>query len=113
MEKPIGIEYPVTVTKKEVFESAKNIDVNAPIPPRVQVGQYFIGPADWLYAAVEALYGVSEIELHPTSQLPDLSDLPKVKNCSFKGTWRHSDSFEDKYLSDRLRYQAWTMRFPE
>lgn len=112
LEKPDGIDYPVTVSKKDVFESAKTIDVTAPVPPRVKVGNYFIGPADWLYAAVEALYGVSEIQLQPTPQLPDLSDFPRLKNCSFKGTWRHSDSFEDKYLSDRLRYQSWTMRYP-
>ena len=113
LEKPIGIDYPVVVTKKEVFESARSIDIHAPIPSRIRVGQYFIGPADWLYAAVEALYGVGKIQLQPTEQLPDLSLIPKVKNCSFKGTWRHSDTFEDKYLSDRLRYQSWTMRFPE
>ncbi len=113
MEEPQGIQSPVTLTLKEVFESAKSIDTSAPIPSRIRVGQYYIGPADWLYAAVEALYGVGKIELVPIPQLPDLDDLPKIKNCSFRGTWRHSDSFEDKYLSDRLRYQSWTMRYPD
>ncbi len=113
MEEPKGIEYPVTLLKKEVFESAKTIDPSLPVPSRIRVGQYYVGPADWLYAAVEALYGVGEIELVPTPQLPDLTDLPKIKNCSFKGTWRHSDSFQDRFLSDRLRYQSWTMRYPD
>ncbi|MBO4539340.1 MAG: hypothetical protein J5781_03625 [Clostridia bacterium] len=112
MYKPQGIVYPVTLTPKEVFESARAVDPSAPIPSRIQVGKYLIGPADWLYAAVNVLCGSGTVELQPRDQLPDLSDLPKIKNCSFKGTWRHSDAFKDAYLSDRLRYQSWTMRYP-
>ena len=113
MEQPQGILFPVTVTTKEIFESAQKIDPTAPVPARIPVGKYMIGPADWLLAAVKALGGFGTIELKPMDQLPDLTDLPKIKNCSFKGTWRHSDGFRDEYLSDRLRYQSWTMRFPE
>lgn len=43
--------------------------------------------------------------------MPDLDVMPWLKTVNFKGGWMQSDEFEDKYLSDRLRLQAWTMRF--
>ena len=74
-------------------------------------GNNFIGPADWLYAALEVLQGKTEVVIKPKPQLPCLDCMSEVRDSSFKGTWQHSDSFEDKYLSDRLRYQSYTMRF--
>jgi hypothetical protein len=39
-----------------------------------------------------------------------LEVLPQLKDLSLRG-WVQSDDFEDRYLSDRLRYQSWTMRY--
>ena len=112
MDKPTGIKEETAVFAKDIRLSAATIDPTKPIPPAISVGGKMIGPADWLYAALQVLEGKKKITLLPMPQLPCLDGLPLVKNCSFAGTWRHSDDFKDAYLSARLRYQSWTMRFP-
>lgn len=111
LEAPRGITHPVTVSADEIKESAKSISANDFLPVRIWVNGKAIGPADWLYAAMAVLCGEESVTLTPRNQLVSLDILPGVKTCSFKGTWRHSDDFEDKYLSDRLRLQCWTLRF--
>ena len=101
-----------TLTAEEIKESAKSIDTNSFLPEKISVGGKLLGPADWLMAALDILCGEAETTVTPKPQMPSLDVLKNVRDCSFKGTWRHSDSFEDKYLSDRLRLQSWTMRFP-
>lgn len=81
------------------------------MPSKIKVGSEYIGPADWLYGAMEVILGANSVVIEPKPQLPCLDCMPEVRDSAFKGTWQHSDSFEDKYLSDRLRYQSWTMRF--
>ncbi len=111
--KPFKVESEITVTADEIKKSAKKISTDGFIPEKINVGGKEIGPADWLLAAIDVLCGENEVKILPKEQLPCLDILPQVRDCSFKGTWRHSDSFEDKYLSDRLRWQSWTMRFPK
>ena len=65
----------------------------------------------WLFAALEAILGKEEIEILPSDQLPSLDIIPATKNARFRGTWMHSDAFEDNFLSNRLRLQAYTLRF--
>ena len=36
--------------------------------------------------------------------------LPELKTFRLKGTWVHTPQLEDRYLSDRLRWQLWTLR---
>ncbi len=101
------------LTAKEIIESAESINANAFLPEKITVGDRELGPADWLMAALDIVCGESEAYVSPKKQLPCLDILKEVRDCSFRGTWRHSDSFQDRYLSDRLRLQCWTMRFPE
>ena len=112
-EQPFAVNEKITVTAEDIVNSAKLIDTSAFIPGKIAAGEKFLGPADWLFAALDVLCGEQTPVVVPKKQLPCLDCLPQVRDCSFKGTWRHSDSFEDKYLSDRLRLQSWTMRFPE
>ena len=109
---PFSAAESFTATADEIKKSAESIRTDAFIPEKITVGNHFAGPAEWLMAALDILCGKSEAEIVPQKQLPCLDILPQVRDCSFKGTWRHSDKFEDKYLSDRLRLQSWTMRFP-
>ena len=81
------------------------------LPERIAIADEFIGPADLLVAAYDALSGEEIITVHPKPQLPSLDILPEVRDASVKGTWMRSDEFEDKYLSDRLRLQSYTMHF--
>lgn len=113
LSQPYACSESFKLTAKDVIESAKNINTDSFLPEKITVGEKELGPADWLMAALDIVCGESETYVSPKKQLPCLDILKEVRDCSFKGTWRHSDSFQDRYLSDRLRLQCWTMRFPE
>ncbi|MBQ2736639.1 MAG: hypothetical protein IJF26_04335 [Clostridia bacterium] len=108
---PYAISEKVTLLADDIISSAKEIKNGEFLPTEITVGDTKIGPADWLFAALDVLQGAKEVTIVPRAQLPSLDIIPETRDAYFKGTWRHSDSFEDKYLSDRLRLQAWTLRF--
>jgi hypothetical protein len=97
--------------KDDIISACEQIKDGEFLPEKIKAGKEYIGPADWLYGALEVLLGAKSVTVKPKPQLPSLDCMPEVRDSAFKGTWQHSDSFEDKYLSDRLRYQSWTMRF--
>lgn len=111
LDKPYEIEREITLTSKDVISACDQIKDNEFLPNQIKVGKEYIGPTDWLLGAMEVILGKETILISPKPQLPSLDCMPEVRDSNFKGTWQHSDSFEDKYLSDRLRYQAYTMRF--
>ena len=103
-----------TFTAEEIKQAAAAIPEDDFLPASISVNGKTLGPADWLYAALEVLNGAETVTTVPNRpQLPSLDRLPQARDLALKGTWRHSDSFEDNYLSDRLRWQSWTMRFQE
>ena len=108
---PYAISEKVTLLADDIISSAKEIKNGEFLPTEITVGDTKIGPADWLFAALDVLQGAKEVTIGPRAQRPSLDIIPETRDAYFKGTWRHSDSFEDKYLSDRLRLQAWTLRF--
>ena len=103
---PRGIASSVTVPAGQVRELAQTLDFTGFLPP--QIGP--LGPADFLAAALEVLCGAESVTLAPRPQQIDLAPYPKLRDLRLRGTWRHSDAFEDRWLSDRLRWQAWTLR---
>lgn len=111
LDTPYAVSEPVTVTKAELAESANQIKDGEFLPSEILVGGKKIGPADWLFASLDAISGKDSVEILPKEQLPSLDIIPATKKASFKGTWMHSDEFEDKYLSHRLKLQAYTLRF--
>ena len=111
LSKPYEIEKEITLTKEEIIFACSQIKDNEFLPEKIKVGNTYIGPTDYLYAALEILQGNDTVVVLPKAQLPCLDCMPEVRDSDFKGTWQHSDSFEDNYLSDRLRYQSYTMRF--
>lgn len=111
LSKPYEIEKSITVSAEDIISASYQIKDGEFLPEKIKVGEEYIGPADWLFGAMEVILGAISVEIAPKPQLPSLDCMPEVRDSSFKGTWQHSDSFEDKYLSDRLRYQSWTMRF--
>ena len=111
LDKPYEIEREITLTSKDIISACDQIKDNEFLPNQIKVGKEYIGPTDWLLGAMEVILGKETILISPKPQLPSLDCMPEVRDSNFKGTWQHSDSFEDKYLSDRLRYQAYTMRF--
>lgn len=111
LSKPYEISKEITVSSDDIISACAQIKDDEFLPEKIKVGNAYIGPTDWLYGALEVLLGAKNITITPKPQLPCLDCMPEVRDSSFKGTWQHSDSFEDKYLSDRLRYQSYTMRF--
>ena len=111
LDKPYGVDKVITLTKEEIISACDQIKDGEFLPTFIAVGEKKIGVTDWLVGALEVLLGKSEVVIEPKEQLPCLDCMPEVRDSDFKGTWQHSDSFEDNYLSDRLRYQSYTMRF--
>ena len=66
-----------------------------------------------MWAALAILEGAESYTIRPG--LPkqiDLGEFPIVRELSYKNTWIHAKTLEDKFLSERLRLQAWTIRLP-
>ena len=114
LEPPKGVARPTRVAAADLRKAAEGIDLGTFIPPSITVGGREIGPADFLYAALEALEtGANEVVAIPRDQLgPIASLMPSLSTYSMKGGWPlYEDTFEDKYLTPRLRLQLWTLRY--
>ena len=109
LEKPFGITSPTTVRAADVRAAAKRIDLSTFLPSSFDVGGTKIGPADMLFAMLEALEGRDVIALSPREQLGTFEEVPTLESFRMNGHWCHSRDFRDEYLSDRLRWQLWTM----
>ena len=111
LSRPEGIQKPVTVSKDDIRQAAAQIKTGAFIPEQIRVGDALLGPADYLFAMAEALCsGAAEVTLQPRPQLVDISGLPRLEALALKGKWLFSPDFQDSYVSERLRLQAWTLR---
>ena len=116
LEPPKGVTAPTTVKTADLKAAAAKLDLATFIPPTIAVGAAQIGPADFLFAALEALEtGAAEVAVTPRDQLGPLHTLmPRLSTYSMKGGWSlYLDSFEDKYLTARLRLQLWTLRYED
>ena len=111
LETPQGVTGPVTLTAAEVRTLAKTYDPNAFLQTVYTINGKKIGPADLLFAMLDVAEGKETVVLSPRPQLPELDgDLAPLAKLRLKNTWVYRDDFEDRYLSDRLRLQSWTIR---
>lgn len=110
---PYAVTEPTTLSKEELTRAAAEIDPTGFIPEKINIGNKVIGPADFLRAALTVLSGEDDATVVPAPAMPSFRAFPRLETISFKGSWMQSDDFEDKYVSERLRLQSWTMRFPE
>lgn len=111
LEKPRGVSKKTRVSAAGLRTAASEIDFSTFLPPVISVDGQEIGPADFLFAALEVLVaGASEVVLEPRQQMPGYELLPRLENICLRNTWMHSPDLKDKYLSDRMRLQLWTMR---
>jgi hypothetical protein len=111
LDEPYMIKSEKSLSASDVLEAVSRLEYGRFLPERIFVGDELVGTADLLIAAYDALDGEETVTVTPKPQLPSLDILPEVKKCSLKGTWLHSEEFEDKYLSNRLRLQSYTMHF--
>ncbi len=108
---PSKAENTFSVPANALDEAVRSMKRDRFIPHEFLLCGEILGPADLLFLMLDFLCGEKELTVNPKEQCvsPDL--FPRLKNLSLKGSWIHSDSFEDAYLSNRLKLQCWTMRF--
>ena len=89
------------------------MDVSRFLPTSIDVGGVEIGPADFLFAALEAIEtGKDEVAVTPRDQLGDIARyLPKMATVNFRDTWIYTPEYKDAWTSNRLRWQFWTFRY--
>jgi len=110
--RPRGVVGPVVVRADDLRAAAAGIDLTTFLPASIPVGGETIGPADFLMAALEVLETNSEeVKIVPREQLGSFEDVPSLETMNISGSWVHTKEFKDRYLSERLRLQLWTMRF--
>ena len=109
LETPEGITEPVTVTREEVEKAVRDLSPENFLPPYFLVGSKKIGPADLLFAMAEILEGKDRVTLTPREQNCSLERLKWLNEERIGQTWIHSPNLEDRYLTKRLRLQAWTI----
>ena len=108
---PEGVTAPVTLRAGEVRALAEGCDPAAFLPPYFESAGKRIGPADLLFAMLDVCQGAETVTLRPRRQQCAYEGAyPALRDLQLKGTWVHAETFEDRWLSDRLRLQAWTIR---
>jgi hypothetical protein len=112
MERPKGVATETVLSAKDLKSSAETIDLTTFLPSEIPVGTGKIGPADFLFAALEVLEtGASSVKVTPREQLGSFKEVPTLEMMDISNSWVHTKEFKDKYLSERLRMQLWTLRF--
>ena len=91
--------------------TAAEIGADGFLPTEITVDGQKLGPADWLFAAMDVICGADSVTVSPRLQMPSIDLLPELKKSRSMKGWVNGDEFEDKYLTKRLKLQAWTMRF--
>ena len=108
---PEGVQAPVVLDADAVRAAAAGISPDEFLPPYFTVSGKRIGPADLLFAMLDAAMGAESVTVQPRRQQCVYEEAyPNLRDIALKGSWLHADTFEDRYLSDRLRLQAWTLR---
>ena len=116
LEKPVGVTEETTVRTDDLRAAAAKLDLGWYLPPSITVGEKTIGPADFLFAALEALRtGAETVTVAPREQLGSFKNLPrgeKWEDFRYASGWPiHSPDLNDQLLSDRRRWQLWTLRY--
>jgi len=111
LEEPATIPAPVTLSAEAIRKAAQAIVLEDYIPTEFDVDGVCLGPAEMLFAMVEALKGTAAtIAVSPRSPKVDISSLKELTTFTVHNHWVFAESLEDKWVSKRLRLQAWTWR---
>lgn len=108
--RPAGIEKDIEISCEDIKKAAWNIKGEEFIPAQIQINDTAIGPADFMRACLQILNCKTTCALSPAEQMPDTSGFYNFDKFSLKNSWMYSDKFEDLYVSDRVKLQAWTIR---
>ena len=113
LHEPQGVTSAVTVSVEDIKAAAGKVDLSGFLPAQIQVGGVKVGPADFLFAALEVLAGDAKVvKLVPREQIGDIRHyLPTMADAQFKDTWIYTPDYQDSWTSNRLRWQFWTFRY--
>jgi len=112
LERPVGIRSETTVRTADLRAAAAALDLNWYLPPSIPVGATAIGPADFLFAALEALEtGAESVTVRPREQLGSFDRIKRLETFNYMKWCIHVRDLPEKLLSDRMRYQLWTLRY--
>ena len=113
LDAPFAITEPVTLQKKHIVKAAQTLSGEGFLPEYIYVDDKKIGPADFMRAALAVLLdGAEEVTVNPGPWQIDMDQFPNLRDYNYHNTWVHCKSLEDKYLSNRFRWQSWTFRLP-
>ena len=121
LDRPVGVTNRVVVSRADVAKAAEVMDVGGFLPASIRVGDYVIGPADFLFAGLDILVDGGETALVvPKEQLGRFKGTPleplehrvrvKIPGNPRSG-WMHTAAFRDEFTAPRLRWQLWTFRY--
>ena len=105
----------VTITHSDAIKIVSKIKFDDFLPSTFYASGKAIGPRELLDALFAfILDGAESYTTTPNKQWQiDLDQFPTLRDLNYKGSWIHAETLNDDYLSDRLRYQAWTIRLPK
>jgi len=111
LSRPQGVTVPTEVSAAGLRAAAKDLDLTTFLPATITVDGQAIGPADFLFAALEALEtGAARVKVAPREQLGSFKHCPGLERMKLSGKWVHTPEFKDDFISERLRLQLWTLR---
>lgn len=110
---PRGVTAPVVVKAEDLRAAAAKVSLVRHLDASYDVGGVTIGPADFLFAALEVLEtGAAEVTVRPRDQLGDIAtECAPLASFTHRGQWIFTPEMRDEYLADRLRWQFWTLRY--
>lgn len=112
-EEPFVNKNAVTVTGKEMRESAKSINAGTWLPLFVSVGDKKLSMEQWLKAAAEVLTGKETVTVAPGGWQTDKRQFPMLDAMNYKKSWIYTDGFDGEVLKKRMNLQTWTFRLPK
>ena len=115
LSEPYTASEKITVSRQEAINLAKSIREEEFLPTVFYLNGKAIGPRNLLDAFLSFLLDGTEsytVEPNEPWQI-DLNEFPSLRDLNYKGSWINGDALLDNYLSDRLRYQSWTIRLPK
>ncbi len=112
LEAPLGAEKELVLSAAEVKKLAAAYVPDAFLPSHYRVGTRSFGPADLLFAMIDAALGAEEIKVTPRPQMPVLEgDYADLDRMNMRGRhWVHRPDFADNFITPRLKLQTWTLR---
>ena len=114
LSEPYASSNSFTISRADAIKIAEEINFNDFLPEKFNTQNSTVGPRELLDAMLAFLIdGIDVYTVTPNKPWQiDLNQFPTLRDLNYKGSWIHADTLNDDYLSNRLRYQSWTIRLP-